>query len=595
MNKEILNINFYKQNIKLVDNLTLEEMKSRYGWILNASIENAIIGQTKDKRLIWYSGTWKDGIWKNGIWCSGIWENGEWWNGVLNSLEFSEYELLNYVKDDDETDTPLIDIINKKKNINSSLFKKGVWVNGRFEYGHFGIENTYDTTNQIYNTKIPNKDKTLIEDLTWENGIFNNGIMVNCLWKNGEFKRGCFLNSIWENGIFEEGKLYNSIWENGDWKGGDFIKGEWFNGNFQQTKKDRLSRFGFTDITNDTQCIWFDGNFYSGEWFCGYDKEEQYIIPSKNNEVSIWYDGNFNDGTWYGGMFMSGKWKNGIWKNGIFGVYSSVFYISNYLQGTNWEDDLEGVKFDTNMETSGTINNDIKTLITDDLLSKDFNINEHFIKSMSKNLTNIELVIKEEGFFNTATNMSSGSFLNKINSKDYNIKISLLDNDSVSLLSKDVVKNGKIQTDVIYNGNNEPITDDVDLHGKSKYVSYNINLKNDLISISDVLENIRELDIIYNGEMNLPLNLVGKSFNQKINIKEIKIKFYFESEQTNFEDTDVTDTQIIDKINKMRGDLVRKSPEWFNGVWEDGTAVNATLNQNETLFGYCINCNFTKK
>jgi hypothetical protein len=52
------------KNVKFVDGLTLSKIKSNYSWLLDATIENAVIGED-EKGIIFYSGNWIDGIWLN--------------------------------------------------------------------------------------------------------------------------------------------------------------------------------------------------------------------------------------------------------------------------------------------------------------------------------------------------------------------------------------------------------------------------------------------------------------------------------------------------------------------------------------------------
>lgn len=73
---------------ELRDGLTIDILKEKYQWVLDAEIENAIIGLKEDK-IIWYDGIWRSGawiygIWKNGTWMSGVWHNGIWENGNWN-------------------------------------------------------------------------------------------------------------------------------------------------------------------------------------------------------------------------------------------------------------------------------------------------------------------------------------------------------------------------------------------------------------------------------------------------------------------------------------------------------------------------------
>ena len=63
--------------IEVPSGLTPDIIKRKYNWILNAIVDNAIIGQD-DYGFVWYSGSWIAGEWEDGTWYSGIWYDGEW-------------------------------------------------------------------------------------------------------------------------------------------------------------------------------------------------------------------------------------------------------------------------------------------------------------------------------------------------------------------------------------------------------------------------------------------------------------------------------------------------------------------------------------
>ena len=52
-----------KYDITFKDGLTFKKLKKEYGWVLDATFENAVIGENNNK-LVWYSGDWLDGKWK---------------------------------------------------------------------------------------------------------------------------------------------------------------------------------------------------------------------------------------------------------------------------------------------------------------------------------------------------------------------------------------------------------------------------------------------------------------------------------------------------------------------------------------------------
>src|SRR5574344_2130306 len=109
-------------NFTLIDGLSLDIIKRKYIWLLNALVENAIIGQD-DYGLVWYSGNWLAGEWEDGTWYSGIWYDGEWKNGKFYSIRFDKQQLLLRNKRILEKDNPIY-----------SQFRHGIWRRGDF-YG----------------------------------------------------------------------------------------------------------------------------------------------------------------------------------------------------------------------------------------------------------------------------------------------------------------------------------------------------------------------------------------------------------------------------------------------------------------------------
>ena len=128
---------------ELRDGLTFEDIKTKFPWILEAKIENAVLGLLDKKFLIWYDVDWYDGdlyksIWKNGRWYSGSWYDGIWYDGIWKGGEW----------------------------------KNGIWKNGIWNYGH------------------------------WEKGVWYDGI-----WKNGIWDGGYWFGGTWEQGKIPDSKL----------------------------------------------------------------------------------------------------------------------------------------------------------------------------------------------------------------------------------------------------------------------------------------------------------------------------------------------------------------------------------------------------
>ena len=67
--------------ITFKNGLSVEIIKEKYPWLMQAKFKNAVIGKNENG-IVWYRGTWIDGTWENGTWLDGTWENGTWLDGV---------------------------------------------------------------------------------------------------------------------------------------------------------------------------------------------------------------------------------------------------------------------------------------------------------------------------------------------------------------------------------------------------------------------------------------------------------------------------------------------------------------------------------
>ena len=144
ININLENIDFNQSAFKLVDGLTIQKIKIKYNWILNAIIEDAIIGED-DYGLVWYTGTWISGTWYDGTWYHGNFVDGRWKNGNFYSYN---------VTYDKKTNTLSI---NKDNSNYNSYFQKGTWYNGNFYGGCFG--------NLILKNDITLDSKTTFNDI----------------------------------------------------------------------------------------------------------------------------------------------------------------------------------------------------------------------------------------------------------------------------------------------------------------------------------------------------------------------------------------------------------------------------------------------
>lgn len=321
-NLKIVNITDNLDNMILVSGLTIEILKIKYNWILNASVRNCIIGEDQNG-LVWFSGDWICGDWMNGTWYSGTWHDGTWYNGRWYS----------YLIDKAMVISNRFVVLDKDKRY--SVFKNGNWMQGDFYDGIFGDESREVLTGATY-FDLTNKNYI---SAYWNDGKFHNGLFKNSIWLNGIFYNGTMENSYWTDGKFYSGSFkfhdpQGAIkWHNGLWYGGDFIEGVWGNGSFDQININVKSRFG-TANESTSNTIWWNGNFYNGEFHSGLNLDiSGNTIPSTNNIITHWLGGNFVGGKWYGGHFENGTFLNGIWYGGIFNVNVGESYTDNCI----WE------------------------------------------------------------------------------------------------------------------------------------------------------------------------------------------------------------------------------------------------------------------
>ena len=314
---DIQGIDFEKSNITFVNGLTMERVRIKYNWLLNAKVKDVIVGED-DYGLVWYFGEWFCGEWIDGTWYSGNFHSGNWNNGKWFSYKLNKFDVVNEKFIIEETGTEF------------SKFINGVWLNGVWDNGTFGTDNVEDWNEYelfYYKNKdyleidVPNFKKDDVEKKvsTWLNGVWNGGLFQNAIWDNGIFNDGEMKNSMWINGRFYYGFFNGDTWMNGEWMNGEFLKGKWLNGVFTKLRSDIISRFGSnrTEVL-ETVCEWYNGEWKNGDWFSGI-QEINNNYYSYNNKMSIWYDGVWRNGVWNGGHFKNGNWYNGVWEDGIYG------------------------------------------------------------------------------------------------------------------------------------------------------------------------------------------------------------------------------------------------------------------------------------
>jgi hypothetical protein len=336
-------LDYTKQPIKLVNGMTLEKLKVKYGWIFNAKVKDAIIGEN-EYGLVWYKGEWLcgewvDGTWYNGIFHDGIWKNGRWYSYLVDYKQL----LIN----------DRFKILDENKIY--SNFRNGVWRNGDFYNGIFGD----DISITGYTSKVFLDHTSILPDnlyvATWKYGRFHKGEFKNSIWENGIFFYGDMYDGYWKDGTFYTGTFKGNWWK-GNFLGGDFISGIWESGLFT-TSSNVKARFGYNDYTcSATTTEWWDGTMNAAEVYAGitepinYNRTHIYFGTIKNSKFyaghifaclfyrswfyngvfgtwdsdillsgsTVFQEGQFMNGIWLDGTFLSGNFRNGIWMKGTF-------------------------------------------------------------------------------------------------------------------------------------------------------------------------------------------------------------------------------------------------------------------------------------
>lgn len=373
-------VNLNEESITLVNGVTIDRIRTRYNWLLNAIVSDAIIGED-EHGLVWYSGDWVCGEWLGGTWYSGRFLDGTWYNGFFHSCKINEYDILN----------DKLTIL--EYNNTSSQFVNGVWENGHFYEGTFGenVDLSWegDLSNKVAIWKKGTFHTGRFYDAKWYNGTFLSGYMKNSQWFNGEFF----------NGIFDGGNSSNdkSHWYKGNWYGGDFIRGIWVNGLFTKSSPNTISRFGYTSKNNIEDCLWKNGTFRGADFYSG--------SGCTNHGISKWLNGTFESGTWYGGTFQDGEWINGTWIDGIYGTDSTPWV---YATGVYQSGDTIAWNNVENLSLSNDLPADISylnSIVADGFISG----NTLYFSGFTFGLTNlnandiriegIELKIKRAGYY----------------------------------------------------------------------------------------------------------------------------------------------------------------------------------------------------
>jgi subtilisin-like proprotein convertase family protein len=271
----LVNVDYNRYRFRLVDNLTFDDLHTKYPWVLEAEISEALIGEDENG-IIWYKGIWEFGRWFGGTWYSGQWRYGDWYGGTWNSRNVRDLKLSVEVDNVDD--------------INKSVWFTGRWYDGTWNDGTWRAGRWYDGD--------------------WNKGVWYNGIWNDGTWNSGRFIGGIWVEGTWNTGTFNTDNE-PAYWIDGNWYGGDFENGIWYDGIFEQ--KNGLSRFG-TNAYNSRTATWNGGTFKGGSF---YSKTNLISGASETHKYSIWKTGKFLNGDWYGGIAYNINFTSGTWHGGI--------------------------------------------------------------------------------------------------------------------------------------------------------------------------------------------------------------------------------------------------------------------------------------
>lgn len=273
----LVNVDFEKYRLRLVDGLNIEIISTQYPWLLEAEVSGAVVGMDEKNELIWYKGIWESGRWFGGNWISGTWKSGDWYAGVWDSKSVAD-KLIS------------MEINNSSSDINQSVWVSGRWYGGTWKNGTWTGGRWYDGV--------------------WEGGDWYAGIWNDGNWYSGRFIGGIWVTGIWNGGVFntDNGPAF---WIDGEWNGGDFENGMWYNGIFSEKKSP--STFGISAFNSRT-ATWHGGKWSGGGFYSGMTGSND---VSETNKYSIWYTGQWMSGDFYGGVAYNMTFNTGIWHGGI--------------------------------------------------------------------------------------------------------------------------------------------------------------------------------------------------------------------------------------------------------------------------------------
>ena len=176
-----------KSKIKeLRGGLTIESIFESHYWLLRVDFQDAVLGELRGGKLVWYDGTWKGGTWYGGIWKRGAWYGGIWKSGIWEDGKWEDG------KWEDGT-------------WNGGTWNDGTWNDGAWNGGTW-------------------------EGGTWEGGRWYGGRWYGGTWKRGTWYGGTWNGGTWEGGRWEGGRWETGLWVDGTWKSGTWNLGTWWDG-----------------------------------------------------------------------------------------------------------------------------------------------------------------------------------------------------------------------------------------------------------------------------------------------------------------------------------------------------------------------------
>jgi hypothetical protein len=383
-------------------------------------VNNGLIYKSHIIDPIWNGGIAYNSVWNGGTFGGGVFKSGYWKDGVFTNGLFTS-SLDQFVTNGPTASADYFIGTNLKNwnkgTFNGGIFEGSIWTDGTFNNGKFynasfdygnwynGIlgDKNISTDKTTFGTKSGSVltwhdgivDNALIGGdgiVTWNNGVFNNGIFTSTpnsgssTWLNGVFNGGDFIKAAnWLNGTFNNGnfKAYiypwsngkfnggifgvgasneNSVWDNGEFNGGLFKGKVWNNGIFSNGKF-----VGSGDSINgdENKFVSSFGSSYYGLWMSGYvldrkdlgkpeekiTSELSRVVDEKNKVISatfenvLWMGGTFSHGygvmhncIWLNGSFKKGNFINSSFNPYVYRTLSDPLVLSFTYSNCVWED-----------------------------------------------------------------------------------------------------------------------------------------------------------------------------------------------------------------------------------------------------------------